>query len=47
MPRLNFLDQILAPTRRISADKIYATGFHVAYADPNAAIVEAQRNAET
>lgn len=46
MPPLNFLDQILAPNRRISADKIYATGFHVAYADPNAAIVEAQRNSE-
>ena len=47
MPLLTFLDQIQAPTRRISADKIYATGFHVSYTDPNAAIVEAQRESAT
>lgn len=43
IPRLEFLDQILAPTRRISADRIYATGFRTRHADPNVATVKAHR----
>jgi len=43
MPMLNFLDQILAPTRRISAAKIYATGYRVQHQDPNAAVVQADQ----
>lgn len=37
--RLEFLDQIKAPNRRISADKIYATGYRVQRPDPNTGIV--------
>lgn len=40
LPPLTFLDQIKAPNRKISADKIYATGYRIQHADPNAAIVE-------
>ena len=43
MPRLEFLDQILAPTRRISAERIYSTGYRVKHPDPNAAVVESQQ----
>ena len=44
LPRLEFLDQIMMPNRRISAGKIYSTGFRVEHADPNAALVEAARS---
>jgi len=40
LPKLEFLDQIKAPNRKISADKLYATGFRVEHPDPNAAAVE-------
>jgi len=40
LPRLEFLDQIQAPNRKISADKFYATGFRVEHPDPNRAVVE-------
>lgn len=39
-PRLTFLNQIKAPNRKISADKLYATGYRVQHGDPNAALVE-------
>jgi len=39
---LEFLNQIKAPNRRISAERIYATGYRVAHPDPNAAMVIAQ-----
>ncbi|MDF3125308.1 NAD-dependent epimerase/dehydratase family protein [Rheinheimera sp. 1928-s] len=38
-PRLEFLNQIKAPLRKISAAKIYATGYQVKHPDPNAPIV--------
>ena len=38
-PRLEFLDQIKAPKRKISAAKIYATGYQVLHPDPNADVV--------
>jgi len=41
LPRLEFLGHIKAPTRKISADRIYSTGYRVGYPDPNAAVVEA------
>lgn len=41
MPKLTFLNQIQAPNRKISAAKLYATGYRVQHADPNAAVVEA------
>lgn len=37
--RLEFLNQIKAPNRKISADKIYATGYAVEHGDPNADVV--------
>ncbi|MGI9235069.1 MAG: NAD-dependent epimerase/dehydratase family protein [Woeseiaceae bacterium] len=43
LPRLQFLNQIKAPNRKISADKLYASGYRVQHADPNAAIVEKTR----
>ncbi|AOS98324.1 2-dehydropantoate 2-reductase [Microbulbifer aggregans] len=36
LSRLEFLNQIKAPNRRISAAKIYQTGYRVAHGDPNA-----------
>ena len=36
MPPLEFLNQIKAPLRKISAAKIYATGYRVRHPDPNA-----------
>ena len=39
MPVLEFLDQIKAPLKKISAAKIYATGYRVVHPDPNAAVV--------
>jgi nucleoside-diphosphate-sugar epimerase len=40
LPRLEFLNQIQAPNRKISAEKLYATGYRVQHPDPNADIVE-------
>lgn len=40
LTRLEFLNQIKAPNRRISADKIYNTGYRVAHGDPNAAYLQ-------
>jgi hypothetical protein len=39
MPLLEFLDQIKAPLKKISAEKIYGTGYRVLHPDPNAAVV--------
>lgn len=39
LPLLEFLDQIKAPLKKISAEKIYATGYRVRHPDPNAALV--------
>lgn len=39
---LQFLNQIKAPLRKISAAKLYASGYQVSHNDPNAAIVESQ-----
>lgn len=36
---LEFLNQIKAPNRKISADKIYGTGYSVNHGDPNADVV--------
>ena len=36
MPRLEFLDQIKAPLKKISASKFYDTGYRVQHPDPNA-----------
>lgn len=35
LPRLTFLNQIKAPTRKISAAKLYATGWQPQHTDPN------------
>jgi len=40
MPLLEFLDQIKAPLKKISAEKIYATGYRVAHPDPNAHLLQ-------
>ena len=45
LPRLEFLDHIKAPNRRISAKRIYATGYRVEHPDPNADIVVAANSA--
>ena len=44
MPLLEFLDQIKAPLKKISAEKIYATGYRVVHPDPNAHLLQ-DRNA--
>ena len=36
LPPLDFLDQIKAPLKKISAARLYATGYRVAHPDPNA-----------
>jgi nucleoside-diphosphate-sugar epimerase len=36
LPALEFLDQIKAPLKKISAARLYATGYRVAHPDPNA-----------
>lgn len=36
MPMLEFLDQIKAPLKKISAQKLYDTGYRVKHGDPNA-----------
>jgi nucleoside-diphosphate-sugar epimerase len=43
MPLLEFLDQIKAPLKKISAEKIYASGYRVLHPDPNAAVVAEDR----
>ena len=40
MALLEFLDQIKAPLKKISAEKIYATGYRVAHPDPNAHLLQ-------
>ncbi len=35
VPRLEFLDQIKAPNRKISADKLYASGWRPEHTDPD------------
>ena len=40
MPLLEFLDQIKAPLKKISAEKIYASGYRVVHPDPNAHLLE-------
>ncbi|WND03547.1 NAD-dependent epimerase/dehydratase family protein [Temperatibacter marinus] len=37
--RLEYMNAIKAPNRRISADKFYATGYSVQHGDPNADVV--------
>ena len=39
LKRLQFLGHIKAPNRKISAGRIYATGYRVRHPDPNAEIV--------
>ncbi|WP_226702792.1 NAD-dependent epimerase/dehydratase family protein [Microbulbifer elongatus] len=43
LTRLEFMNQIKAPNRRISAAKIYRTGYRVAHGDPNAAYLKKER----
>jgi nucleoside-diphosphate-sugar epimerase len=45
LSRLDYLDQIQAPNRKISAQKIYTTGYNVVHGDPNAEIVAASQKA--
>ncbi|MEH6606983.1 MAG: NAD-dependent epimerase/dehydratase family protein, partial [Pseudomonadales bacterium] len=40
LTRLEFLNHIKAPNRKISAQKIYDTGYRVVHGDPNAEIVD-------
>ena len=40
---LEFLDQIKAPLKKISAEKLYATGYRVQHGDPNAHRLESGR----
>ena len=42
MQKLEFLDQIKAPLKQISAQKIYDTGYRVKHSDPNAGVVARQ-----
>ena len=44
---LVFLNQIKAPLRKISAARLYQTGYCVNHSDPNAAVVERQANRST
>lgn len=41
LPPLEFLDQIKAPLKKISAGKLYATGYRVTHPDPNAHLLQA------
>ena len=41
LPRLEFLNQIKAPTRKISAQKLYATGWRPQHTDPDHPLNEA------
>ena len=40
LERLEFLDQIMMPNRRISAERFYSTGYQIEHPDPNAEVVE-------
>ena len=40
LPHLEFLGHIQMPNRKISASRIYATGYRIEYPDPNTALVE-------
>ena len=42
LPLLDFLDQIKAPLKKISAARLYATGYRVAHPDPNAHLLAAK-----
>ena len=42
MPTLEFLDQIKAPLKKISAARLYATGYRVSHPDPNAQLLKNQ-----
>ena len=44
LERLEFTGAIAAPTKRISADKFYATGFKLETPDPIGAILEESKN---
>jgi len=44
---LEFLDQIKAPLKKISAAKIYDTGYAVRHGDPNAEVVARHRDGST
>lgn len=46
LSRLEYLDMIQAPNRKISAQKIYNSGYRVAHGDPNAALVKARQSEE-
>lgn len=47
LPKLEFLNQIKAPSRKISAAKIYASGYRVVHGDPNAHYLESTEKAES
>jgi len=40
LTRLEFLNQVKAPNRKVSADKIYQSGYQVQHDDPNAALLQ-------
>lgn len=40
LPLLEFLDQIKAPLKKISAARLYATGYRVRHPDPNAHLLD-------
>lgn len=44
LEHLVFINQIKAPNRKISAQKIYDTGYSVKHGDPNAAVVESAKS---
>ena len=43
LPLLEFLDQIKAPLKKISAARLYATGYRVTHPDPNARLLADKR----
>ncbi len=43
LEKLTFVNQIKAPNRKISAQKLYETGYRVKHGDPNAAVVQRAR----
>jgi len=45
LERLDFTGEIAAPTKRISADKFFATGFKLNTPDPIASILEESKTA--
>lgn len=40
LSRLEFLNQVKAPNRKVSAEKIYQSGYKVQHGDPNAELLE-------